>query len=43
MKAPYLAGQNASAYEIDVTYILLGITLIVLGAGAYSLSAILGF
>ncbi len=43
MKAPYLVGQNASAYEIDVTYILLGITLIVLGAGAYSLSAILGF
>lgn len=43
MKAPYLAGQNASAYEIDVTYILLAITLIVLGAGAFSLSSILGF
>ena len=43
MKSPYLVGQNASAYEIDVTYVLLGITLVVLGAGAYSLSAILGF
>ena len=42
MKAPYLVGQNASAYEIDVTYILLAITLMILGAGVFSLSAPLG-
>lgn len=42
MKAPYLIGQNASAYETDVTYILLAVTLMVLGAGAFSLGAFLG-
>jgi putative oxidoreductase len=42
MKAPYLTGESASAYEIDVTYILLAVTLIVLGAGAFSLGALLG-
>jgi putative oxidoreductase len=42
MKAPYLSGGSASAYEIDVTYILLAVTLIVLGAGAFSLGALLG-
>ena len=42
MKAPYLSGQNAAAYELDVTYLLLAITLIVLGAGAFSLDAFLG-
>jgi len=42
MKAPYLIGENASAYETDVTYILLAMTMIVLGAGAFSLSAALG-
>lgn len=49
LKAPYLFGQNPSvgqnptAVEIDVTYLLLAITLIVLGAGAFSLSSVLGF
>jgi putative oxidoreductase len=43
MKAPYLVGQNAAAYEIDVTYILLAITLIVLGAGVFSISPFLPF
>jgi uncharacterized membrane protein YphA (DoxX/SURF4 family) len=42
MKAPYLIGQSASAYETDVTYILLAVTLMVLGAGAFSLGAVLG-
>lgn len=42
MKAPYLTGQNASAYETDVLYILLAVTLIVLGAGAFSLGAFFG-
>jgi putative oxidoreductase len=42
MKAPYLTGESASAYEIDVTYILLAVTLIVLGAGAFSLGTLLG-
>jgi putative oxidoreductase len=41
MKAPYLVGQNAAAFEIDVTYLLLAISLIVLGAGALSFDAIL--
>lgn len=38
MKAPYLIGENASAYETDVLYILLAITLMVLGAGAFSVN-----
>jgi putative oxidoreductase len=42
MKSPYLVGQNAAAYEIDITYLLLGITLIVLGAGAISIDGFLG-
>ena len=42
MNAPYLSGQNAAAYELDVTYLLLAITLIILGAGAFSLDASLG-
>ena len=42
MKAPYLIGQSASAYETDVLYILLATTMIVLGAGPLSLSAALG-
>ena len=42
MKSPYLVGQNAAAYEIDITYLLLAITLIVLGAGVFSIDALLG-
>jgi putative oxidoreductase len=42
MKAPYLIGESASAYETDVLYILLAMTIIVLGPGAFSLSAALG-
>jgi uncharacterized membrane protein YphA (DoxX/SURF4 family) len=43
LKAPYLMGQNPAAYEPDITYLLLTITLIVLGAGALSVGAALGF
>ncbi len=35
--------QSFAAYETDVTYILLAITLIVLGAGVLSLDAFPGF
>lgn len=41
MKSPYLAGQNPGAFEIDITYLLLAVTLIVLGAGAFSIDALL--
>ena len=39
MKAAYM-GQNS--YEIDVTYLMLAIVLIVLGAGVFSVDALLG-
>ena len=41
MKAHYLQ-MTEHAYEIDITYLLLAITLLVLGAGAFSLDALLG-
>lgn len=41
MKAHYLQ-MAEHAYEIDITYLLLAITLLVLGAGAFSLDAFLG-
>ena len=40
MKAPYM-GQNS--YEIDVTYLMLAIVLIVLGAGVISVDSLLVF
>ncbi|MGA2627453.1 MAG: DoxX family protein [Candidatus Bathyarchaeia archaeon] len=40
MKAPYM-GQNS--YEIDITYLMLAIVLIVLGAGVFSVDSLLGF
>ncbi len=40
MKAPYM-GQNS--YEIDITYLMLAVVLIVLGAGVISVDSILGF
>ena len=42
IKAPYLIGENAAAYETDALYILLAVTMIVLGAGVFSLSAPFG-
>jgi putative oxidoreductase len=41
MKAKYLQ-LTEHAYEIDVTYLLLSITLLVLGSGAFSLDGLLG-
>lgn len=38
MKAPYM-GQNS--YELDITYLMLGITLVLLGAGLASLDSLL--
>ena len=40
MKAPYM-GQNS--YEIDITYLMLAVVLIVLGADVISVDSILGF
>jgi putative oxidoreductase len=40
MKAPYM-GQNS--YEIDITYLMLAIALLVLGAGLLSVDSFLGF
>jgi putative oxidoreductase len=40
MKAPYM-GQNS--YEIDITYLMLAIVLILLGAGVMSIDSFLGF
>lgn len=42
MKGPYLIGQSPAAYETDILYLLLAITLIVLGAGALSVDSFLG-
>ncbi|MGD0424581.1 MAG: DoxX family protein, partial [Candidatus Bathyarchaeia archaeon] len=43
MKGSYLSGQNPAAYEIDITYLMLAIVLIVLGAGVLSVDSFLGF
>jgi putative oxidoreductase len=40
MKGQYIGGTVA--YELDVTYLLLAVTLIVLGAGALSVDSVLG-
>ncbi len=42
MKAEYVSTSKPS-YEIDVLYLLLSIVLIILGAGALSLSGLVGF
>jgi uncharacterized membrane protein YphA (DoxX/SURF4 family) len=42
MKGPYLVGQSPAAYETDITYLLLSITLVVLGAGALSIDSVVG-
>jgi putative oxidoreductase len=42
MKLPYIGLQNPASYELDITYLLLAITLVVLGAGALSVDALLG-
>ncbi len=41
MKGQYIGGTVA--YELDVTYLLLAISLIVLGGGAFSVDSLIGF
>jgi putative oxidoreductase len=41
MNAAYIATDRAS-YEIDITYLILSIILIVLGAGALSVDSVIG-
>ena len=41
MNAPYIDPSKAS-YEIDITYLIISIILIVLGAGALSVDAVIG-
>jgi len=40
MKASYIMGQNT--YELDITYLLLAIVLVVVGAGSFSTDQVLG-
>jgi putative oxidoreductase len=40
MNASYIAPEKAS-YEIDITYLILSIVLIVLGAGAFSVDSVI--
>lgn len=40
MNAPYIAHAKAS-YEIDITYLILSIVLIVLRAGAFSVDSVI--
>jgi len=40
MKATYIIGQNT--YELDVSYFLLAVVLVVLGAGAFSIDQLVG-
>ncbi|MHB1907615.1 MAG: DoxX family protein [Nitrososphaerales archaeon] len=41
MKAEYV-GSGKPSYEIDILYLVFAITLIVLGAGAFSIDALIG-
>jgi uncharacterized membrane protein YphA (DoxX/SURF4 family) len=41
MNAAYIASGKAS-YEIDITYLILSIILIALGAGALSVDSVIG-
>jgi putative oxidoreductase len=42
MKADYINPQKPATYELDITYLILFIVLIVLGAGAASLDSLIG-
>ena len=42
MKAGFMAAGGKPGYEIDVTYLVLSLAVLMLGAGAFSLDAILG-
>ncbi len=41
MKGQYIGGTVA--YELDITYLLLAIAMMVLGAGAFSVDSLIGF
>jgi putative oxidoreductase len=42
MKAAYIAQPNNPSYEIDITYLILSLSLVVLGAGALSIDSFIG-
>lgn len=42
MKAAYIAHPGKPSYEIDITYLILSLSLIVLGAGAWSVDSLIG-
>ncbi|MGA7542068.1 MAG: DoxX family protein [Nitrososphaeraceae archaeon] len=42
MNAAYIATTDRASYEIDITYLILSIILIVLGAGALSVDSVIG-
>ncbi|MDQ6723441.1 MAG: DoxX family protein [Thermoproteota archaeon] len=42
MKAAYITHPSQPSYEIDITYLILSIVLIVLGAGAFSVDSFIG-
>ena len=43
MKAAFIGAQQKPSYEIDFTYLLLALALVVLGAGALSIDSLIGF
>jgi putative oxidoreductase len=42
MKANFMGSGGKPSYEIDFTYLILALAIFLLGAGAFSLDAILG-
>lgn len=42
MKASFMGSGGKPGYELDVTYLLLSLAILLLGAGAFSLDAVLG-
>ena len=42
MKAGFMGSNGKPGYELDFTYLLLSLTVLLLGAGAFSLDALLG-
>ncbi len=42
MKAAYIAAPDKPSYEIDVTYLIISLILVVLGGGALSIDSLIG-